>query len=747
MNMFMVNRQKAFALPTVLIASVVMLTVLTVTLTSVSASRSALESQYYQRLAREAAESGLAKAQACLATNNYEPQWSNASPLRPQTNCLGATDSGASAYVLNTSGIRTYYEVSGPEAVANGVQRVNVTATVEQLRTSTATPWRTYNVQTFATVSGQVSFNQVAFGYNINGAFFGTIDAQGKALTLGYNGNGQLGTGSTANSLTPQTFILPANVRAQSLFTNFLSVGYTMFATTTDGRLYGAGLNSSGQLGNGTVSTTQSTPVQFSLPAGVQARYVSVLTDNTFVIGSDNNIYASGACVNGKLGSNYTLSGCSNRSTYVRVALPTVNTSNPATLPVATSDWVQSTNFPADRETLYIRMQGGQVYGWGANDAGQLGQGTVTQGTSVPVKIGTWGDSGKPKAVQLAFEGTTAYVLDSNGDVFAFGYTSNGAVAGARAPLRSSTGLCVDNPGNSTTNGARLQLWTCNNSDAQKIEWTYDNRGKFRPNTSQEFCIDNANNSSANGNPIQIYQCLNNSPQQWVFRSDGSIYNPPTGKCLDNPGNSATTGTQLQLYDCNGSAAQVWTPQPLVVPEKVPIPASSGKVLRITTDQWATFFLTEDGKIWGAGANDRGQLGNGTVADQSFKLTQFILPGGRTAVDLYTTKAGPLGSEYANTYAILDDGSVYGAGTNSFGQLGNGTTSTYRSTPVKMSLPAGTRAKSVQSGMGTTVIITDKGGILTVGNNANGQLGDGTTTNSSIPRANKYTNIVPTRFY
>lgn len=739
--------KQGFALPTVLIASVVMLVVLTTTLTAVVTSQTALDAQYYQQLAREAAESGLAKAQACLKSNNYEPQWAAPNTLRPETSCTGSIAGGASQYVLNDSKLQTRFTVQAPQAVANGVQRVTVTGLVEQLRSSTGSVWRTYSADTYSIVSGNISFDQVTFGYNPGGSFFGTIDAQGQANTLGYNGAGQLGNGTTNVSLSPQRFMLPSGARAQAMFSNFLSVGHAMFVITTDGRLFGAGQNDVGQLGNGTLSTRQSTPLQFFLPAGVQARYVAVLEANTYVIGSDNNIYSTGACIYGALGTNYTINGCSDRSTYGRVALPAVNTADPGTLPVASSDWVQSTNLVTDRRSVYIRMQGGQVYGWGMNDLGQMADGTRTD-RPAPVRIGSWGDAGNAKATQIAFDGETTYVLDSSGSVYAFGSASRGALAGARSMVKAGVAdICIDNPNNSTTNGSRIRTYTCNTSAAQKMEWTFDGQVKFRPNTTQEFCLDNAGNANTNGNPIQLYECNNTAAQQWTMRDDGSIYHPASGKCLDNPGNSTSSGTNLQLYDCNASQAQQWAIQQLLTPEKVPIPSSSGKVTRITNDQWSVLFLTEDGKVWGAGGNDIGQLGNGTTANQTVKLTQYIVPAGRKVVDFYTTKNGVQGSEYANTYVILDDGSVYGSGGNSFGQLGFGATSPYETTARKMSLPPDVRARSIQSGQGTTVILTDQGRIYTVGNNANGQLGDGTTNNSSLPRANRYTNVVPVRYY
>lgn len=739
--------RQGFALPTILIASVVMLLVLTTAIAAVVATRNALDDQRFTQLAKEATESGTAKAQACLRQANYIPQWTSANPLRPNTDCAGNVVASMSPYVMDTPQLKSTFVVPLPDTPANGVQRVAVQGSLDRVRTSNGDVWKTYDSTSYALVTAQVSFSNVTFGYTgVGGAFFGTIGPQGNVAALGYNGNGQLGNSTTSSATTPRPFALPPGTYASSLYTNFLSVGYMMFAITTNGSLYGAGANASGQLGNGTTSTSQSSPVQFNLPAGVKARYVSILENATYVIADNNNVYAAGDCRYGQLGSNYTIAGCSNQSNPVRVSLPVPNAADPNTLPVASSDWVQSTNLATDRANVYVRMQGGRVYGWGDNYQGELANGTLNP-SSVPVQIGSLGDPGQPKATQVAFDGDAVYILGDDGKVYVAGMNLYGELGGAMAPVGSSTGYCIDNPNNSTTSGSHLRIWGCNNSTAQKLEWQYDGSIKFRPNASTELCVDNTGGSSANGNPIQIYACNGTSAQKWEMRSDGSIYNAAVGKCIDNPSNSSTQGTELQLYDCNGTAAQTWPLYPAITLSTVPIPASSGRVKRITADQWATLYLTEDGKVWGAGVNLAGQLGNGTNKKFNPALSQFILPAGRTAVDFYTTKTGVDTTMDANTYVVLDDGSVVGAGGNVYGQIGIGTTSQNEPTPRKMNLPSGVKAKSVQTGFGTTVILTQDGKIYTVGNNNYGQLGDGTTNNSSTPRANAYTNIVPTTVY
>lgn len=83
------KRTRGFALPTVLIASVVMLTVMAVSVASVTAISTALRTQYYEQLAKIAGEAGVAYAKACLAKNGNVPQWSDEKPLTPATDCSG----------------------------------------------------------------------------------------------------------------------------------------------------------------------------------------------------------------------------------------------------------------------------------------------------------------------------------------------------------------------------------------------------------------------------------------------------------------------------------------------------------------------------------------------------------------------------------------------------------------------------------------------------------------------------------
>jgi alpha-tubulin suppressor-like RCC1 family protein len=78
-------------------------------------------------------------------------------------------------------------------------------------------------------------------------------------MTTGYNGEGQLGNGTIINQTTPVNYQLPSGVKAERMFTNFLSHGRYLFVKGSDGNLYAAGRNVDGELGIGRYSTYEAT--------------------------------------------------------------------------------------------------------------------------------------------------------------------------------------------------------------------------------------------------------------------------------------------------------------------------------------------------------------------------------------------------------------------------------------------------------------------------------------------------------
>lgn len=140
--------KRGFALPTVLVATTVMIFVLFTALAAAASMGGALDEQYYNKLAREAAESGVSRARSCypkVKSTATSSQWPNNTTLTPKTNCLGANVTSQSANVLDLAGdVRTRFEVARAQ-VDNGVIYFEVRGYAERLRSSNqATPVATY---------------------------------------------------------------------------------------------------------------------------------------------------------------------------------------------------------------------------------------------------------------------------------------------------------------------------------------------------------------------------------------------------------------------------------------------------------------------------------------------------------------------------------------------------------------------------------------------------------------------------
>lgn len=134
--------------------------------------------------------------------------------------------------------------------------------------------------------------------------------------------------------------------------------------------------------------------------------------------------------------------------------------------------------------------------------------------------------------------------------------------------------------------------------------------------------------------------------------------------------------------------------------------------------------LKTDGTVWAWGDNSQGQLGTGNTTSSSVPV-QVTGLSGKTVTAISAGRDG-------HVLAALSDGHVMAWGTG--GALGNGSTSG-STTPVQVSgiadVAAG--AGAVAAGYGSSAAVLADGTVRTWGLNGNGQLGDGTTADSSTP--------------
>ena len=184
------------------------------------------------------------------------------------------------------------------------------------------------------------------------------IKTNGTLWAWGKNANGQLGLGNTTYYSSP--------VQVGSL-TNWLSVsaGYRhILAVKTDGTLWAWGSNGQGSVGDGT-TTSRSSPVQIGslttwskVSAGVSGSSLAIKTDGT--------LWAWGYNQTGELG----LSNTTNYSSPVQVG--------------ALTNW--SKIFAHGPHTHAIKTDG-TLWAWGQNGNGELGVGNQSNYSS-PVQVG-----------------------------------------------------------------------------------------------------------------------------------------------------------------------------------------------------------------------------------------------------------------------------------------------------------------------------------------------------------------------
>ena len=156
---------------------------------------------------------------------------------------------------------------------------------------------------------------------------------------------------------------------------------------------------------------------------------------------------------------------------------------------------------------------------------------------------------------------------------------------------------------------------------------------------------------------------------------------------------------------------------------------STGTTPQVAAGNSHTCALLNTGAVNCWGYNFSGQLGDGTTADSSVPV----------AVGAFTDVAATavsITASSSHTCALLNTGAVNCWGYNSAGQLGDGTT-TNRSVPVAVGAFTDVAATAVSITAGTrhTCALLNTGAVNCWGFNTSGQLGDGTTTNRSVPVA------------
>ena len=228
----------------------------------------------------------------------------------------------------------------------------------------------------------------------------------------------------------------------------------------------------------------------------------------------------------------------------------------------------------------------GTVWGWGLNSSGQVGNGTATPYVTPPVQVIGITD---PASISAAY--TISVALMSDGTVKVWGTDRKGEMGQGVTGTNSFTPIPVPGLSNVVSISGNFQEPEALKSDGTIWMWGWNNLGQLGIGTTVDSNL-----------PTQVLNLTN------------MIFAGATGdrdNCAIGADHSVWTwGRNYNGQLGIGTADQ--DPHPL--PVRVP-PFGNANVVMVQTPDWHSLALEADGTLWGWGANDHGQLGNGTTND------------------------------------------------------------------------------------------------------------------------------------
>jgi alpha-tubulin suppressor-like RCC1 family protein len=477
------------------------------------------------------------------------------------------------------------------------------------------------------------------------------IKSNGTLWAWGLNSYGELGNGTTVSETNP------IQIDSDSDWVNVSCANYHTLALKSNGTLWTWGYNAEGELGIGSFDSNPH-PFPFQI-VGNNWTTIAGIGSSSFGLKSDGTLWAWGYNAFGQLGD----------GTLIQKSSPTqIDNAN---------DWVNITGGVSAIHVIALKADG-TLWAWGWNGHGQLGDGTTTDRLN-PVQIGVsngW--------ISISEGSAQTFALGADGTLWSWGANTSGELGvGFYDAAPHTTPLVLDTVINWVNFSAGANYSSALKSDGTIWAVGGNNYGQLGDNTFNQRV-----------DPIKVF-----GPDNWASVSCGGFQTI----ALNSNGSLWAWGSNSSGQLGNGSTFS----------EPIPIPiGNSNNWVAISTGNVHTIALKSDGTLWTWGSNSNGQIGDGTTTD---KLTPIQIGNSNDWVSI--------SGGYFFSMALKADGTLWGWGKNDYGQLGD-STFVDKLTPVQIG--NSNNWTGISAGGAHTVGLKSDGTLWAWGQNWVGQLGNGT---------------------
>jgi alpha-tubulin suppressor-like RCC1 family protein len=398
----------------------------------------------------------------------------------------------------------------------------------------------------------------------------------GSVLCWGHNEFGQLGTGTVTYNTPIQVTALGNSVAEVASGEDFTC------ARKTDGTLWCWGSNTSGALGNGTY-VSQSTPVQVTTLGNTVAQ-ISVGGFHVCARKTDGTLWCWGDNEYGQLGNGQIGNGLPQTDPNFDW-----NIKSPIQVPLSAG---QVINVSTGAYHTCAVLNNNQLWCWGNDDFGQLGDNTNTTHTS-PVRVQAFART----AVQVSGGAFFTCARKTDGSLWCWGRNERGQLGTGSTVNSANTPVQVTALGTTVDGIAAGGRFACaHRTDSTEWCWGANQFGQLGNETTIDSSL-----------PVKLAALGTNvwagqgSAHACSRRSDGTIWcwgNNAQGQLGD--GTNTTTPTPIQVTGLGNNTTQ------------------------IAVSYSHSCARKSDGTLWCWGSNGTGQLGNGvTLANPTPILVEF----------------------------------------------------------------------------------------------------------------------------